>query len=214
MSKLYDASVIKTIEENTKTILNDNNEIKEKLSKNDVRSIGKLFEEIIKNNLLEIFPTDLVKETRFKNSRKSMADFTVVDCDNFIHIIDVKSHRLDTKFNMPNLTSVEKLKELYKTNNNYFSILLVKYTIDKNIFVVSDVIFTPVENIEFDCLTIGALGKGQIQLRNSNRVCLNFQVTRQQFLKSLYTKLMGYYDKQINKSQKSKIECKNFLKTF
>lgn len=38
-----------------------------------------------------------------------MADIAFKDRDDFYYVVDVKTHREDTKFNMPNLTSVERL---------------------------------------------------------------------------------------------------------
>lgn len=39
-----------------------------------------------------------------------MADLAFKDPDGFYYIVDVKTHRLGTAFNMPNLTSVERLE--------------------------------------------------------------------------------------------------------
>lgn len=42
-----------------------------------------------------------------------MADLAFTDKEGFYSVVDVKTHRADTKFNMPNLTSVERLARFY-----------------------------------------------------------------------------------------------------
>jgi hypothetical protein len=48
MSIIYETSVIHTIENNIKLLLNEDNLIKERLSRNDHRSIGNIIEEKLK----------------------------------------------------------------------------------------------------------------------------------------------------------------------
>ncbi len=43
-----------------------------------------------------------------------MADLAFQDQQGFYYVVDVKTHRTDTKFNMPNLTSVERLARFYE----------------------------------------------------------------------------------------------------
>ncbi len=73
-------------------------------------------------------------------------------------MIDVKTHRTDTRFNMPNLTSVERLTRFYQDDKNYFVVLLVSYTVSGTALKVSGVRFVPIEFLMWECLTIGALG--------------------------------------------------------
>jgi len=90
------------------------------------------------------------------------------DKQDFYYVVDVKTHREDTKFNMPNLTSVERLARFYEDDFNYFVMLLVKYNMQGTHAAISEVTFVPIEFLDWDCLTIGALGWGQIQIANSN----------------------------------------------
>ena len=46
-------------------------------------------------------------------ARRAMADIAFTDVDGFYYVVDVKTHRADTKFNMPNLTSVDRLSRFY-----------------------------------------------------------------------------------------------------
>jgi hypothetical protein len=108
-------------------------------------------------------------------ARRAMADLAFEDCDGFYYVVDVKTHRTSTKFNMPNLTSVERLARFYEDDKNYFVILYVGYDVQGLRVVVADVIFVPIEFLDWECLTLGALGWGQIQIANANRIVLKPQ---------------------------------------
>jgi hypothetical protein len=102
-----------------------------------------------------------------------MADLAFEDDNGFYYVIDVKTHRLSTKFNMPNLTSVERLARFYESDKNVFAVLMVAYDVEGTRVEVERVTFVPIEFLGWDCLTIGALGWGQIQIANSNVLTVN-----------------------------------------
>ena len=91
-----------------------------------------------------------------------MADLAFEDADGFYYVVDVKTHRLSTKFNISNLMSVERLSRFYEDDKNYFVVLMVAYDIKDLHTVIEHVTFVPIECLGWDCLTIGALGWGQI----------------------------------------------------
>src|SRR5258708_3894869 len=128
-----------------------------------------------------------------------MADFAFEDADGFYYVVDVKTHRLSTKFNMPNLTSVERLSRFYETDKNYFVLLLIAYEINDAQVDVSQVRFVPIEFLGWDCLTIGALGWGQIQIANSNRVTINSKYSRKQWMVEFCDNMLEFYPKEIGK---------------
>ena len=111
----------------------------------------------------------------------------------------MKTHRLSTKFNMPNLTSVQRLARFYEDDKNYFVVLMVAYDIDDVNVVVDKVHFVPIEFLGWDCLTIGALGWGQIQIANSNNITVNERYSRKQWMIELCNTLMEFYPKEIGK---------------
>lgn len=84
-----------------------------------------------------------------------MADMAFTDVDGFYYVVDVKTHRADTKFNMPNLTSVERLARFYEDDSNYFVLLLVSYQLNDDKAVFTDMRFIPIEFLSWDCLTLG-----------------------------------------------------------
>ncbi len=128
-----------------------------------------------------------------------MADLAFNDIDGLYYVIDVKTHRTSTKFNMPNLTSVRRLSRFYEDDNNYFSLLLVSYHLEKTQTVFTDVKFIPIEFLDWDCLTIGALGWGQIQIANSNRVSVNPHYSRKKWMLELCDIVAEFYSKEIGK---------------
>ena len=131
-----------------------------------------------------------------------MADLAFEDVAGLYYVVDVKTHRLSTKFNMPNLTSVERLARFYEDDKNYFVLLMIDYEIDGLRAVIENVTFVPIEFLEWDCLTIGALGWGQIQIANSNRVSVNPLSSRKKWMIELCDTLLDFYPKEIAKIDK------------
>lgn len=128
-----------------------------------------------------------------------MADMAFTDIDGFYSMVDVKTHREDTAFNMPNLTSVRRLARLYESDTDYFSLIIVKYRVEGIDIRVSDVLFLPIEFLDWQCLTIGALGWGQIQLANSNHIQTIQHNSRKRWMLQLCDAMMEFYPKEIGK---------------
>ncbi len=132
-------------------------------------------------------------------ARRAMADLAFKDKEGFYCIVDVKTHRQDTVFNMPALVSVERLSRFYEDDTNIFSIMKIKYSVSENTLQVSDIIFCPIEFLSWNCLTVGALGWGQIQIANSNNIIINHGASRKQWMLSLCDTMLEFYPKEILK---------------
>ena len=130
-----------------------------------------------------------------------MADIAFKDKEDFYCIVDVKTHREDTKFNMPNLTSVERLSRFYEDDMNIFSLIMVKYVVEENRARATEVSFGPIEFLGWDCLTVGALGWGQIQIANSNFIRMNHGYSRKKWMLNLCEIMFDFYPKEIQKIQ-------------
>jgi hypothetical protein len=128
-----------------------------------------------------------------------MADLAFTDGEGCYYIVDVKTHRLDTKFNMPNLTSVERLARYYEDDANYFVLLLISYRVTGARLEFLNAHFVPIEFLDWSCLTIGALGWGQIQLANSNIVTINPQYSRRRWMIELCDIMLAFYPREIQK---------------
>lgn len=128
-----------------------------------------------------------------------MADLAFTDREGFYSVVDVKTHREKTNFNMPNLTSVERLARFYESDTNVFSLIMVKYDVDDTKLMVTEVTFSPIEYLDWDCLTLGALGWGQIQIANSNNIKLIHGYSRKKWMLQLCDRMLDFYPKEILK---------------
>jgi|ERR1039458_1859301 hypothetical protein len=162
------------------------------------RAAGDAIEDIVARSFDRILgPVSSEYSSDF--ARRAMADIAFTDVDGLYYIVDVKTHREDTKFKMPNLTSVERLSRFYEDDNNYFTILMISYGVDGNTARVSDVKFVPIEFLGWDCLTVGALGWGQIQIANSNCVTLLPGNSRKQWMLEFCDVMLEFYPREISK---------------
>lgn len=134
-------------------------------------------------------------------ARRAMADMAFTDREDFYSIVDVKTHREDARFSMPNLTSVERLARFYESDTNVFSLLMIKYAVEGASINVSEVVFSPIEFLDWSCLTVGALGWGQIQIANSNNIHVNENYSRKRWMLQLCDAMLEFYPKEIGKIQ-------------
>ena len=102
---------------------------------------------------------------------------------------------------MPNLTSVERLARFYEDDTNFFTVLLVSYSVEGVKAKVTDVKFVPIEFLGWDCLTIGALGWGQIQIANANTININVGCSRRKWMLELCDVMLEFYPKEIGKTK-------------
>ena len=131
-------------------------------------------------------------------ARRAMADVAFTDTKNSYYIVDIKTHNLSTDFNMPNLTSVERLSRFYEDDKNNFAILLVAYRVNGEELIFENVKTVLIEHLSWKCLTIGALGRGQIQIANSNNI-IEQNSTRKEWMLQLCDVLDVFYPKEIAK---------------
>lgn len=191
----------KKIERGIKNLLNSNKSYLSKRSLSSPRAAGDAIADIISENFQTILGRTAL-EYAPQSTRKSMHDLAYKDKAGNTYYVDVKTHRLDTKFNMPNLTSVKKLSGFYELDNNYFIIAKIDYLISNKQVVVKKVTFAPIEYFDWSCLTVGALGWGQIQIANANIVNLSPDTPRHEWMIELYDHLCRFYPNEIRKAQK------------
>lgn len=197
-SSIFYADKYKKIAEKIKIFLNSQKDFLSSRTINSPRAVGDAIENIICENFQSILG-DVVKEYSSSFARRAMADLAFTDKDGFYYVVDVKTHRLDTRFNMPNLTSVERLSRFYEDDNNYFVILKIDYQIKSTEVIIKNVHFSPIEFFKWDCLTIGALGWGQIQIANANVVNIISKNSRKNWMLELCDTLLEFYPKEIGK---------------
>jgi hypothetical protein len=166
---------------------------------NSPRSVGDAVQGFLEKHISECLPQKLVLKINTSFARRSMADLAFEDVAGNYYVVDIKTHNLNTSFNMPNLTSVERLARFYGDIKNYFILLLVSYTIQDDQLLFKDCTFIPIENLDWSCLTLGALGWGQIQIANSNSVSINVGNTRKKWMLQLCDALDLFYPNEVSK---------------
>ncbi|MGL6226859.1 MAG: hypothetical protein ACRC10_09590 [Thermoguttaceae bacterium] len=186
------------IAERTKRFLNEQKNFLSASTIQSTRAVGDAIQNILDENFEKILGNNSCNYSS-GFARRAMADLAFKDQYNNYYVVDVKTHRKDTKFNMPNLTSVERLSRFYEDDANFFVLLLVNYQTEKTEIIVHHVDFIPIEFLDWDCLTIGALGWGQIQIANSNRIVLNPAHSRKAWMLELCDHLLEFYPKEMGK---------------
>lgn len=197
-SKLFHTDEYLAVQTRVRDLINGNPDFLSQNTAQSTRAAGDAIEDIVRRSFDQILGP-VCAEYSSEFARRAMADVAFKDVDGLYYIVDVKTHREDTKFNMPNLTSVERLSRFYEDDNNYFTILMVSYSVAGNTARVSEVKFVPIEFLGWDCLTIGALGWGQIQIANSNFVTVRPGYSRKQWMLELCDVMLEFYPKEISK---------------
>jgi hypothetical protein len=142
---------------------------------------------------------ELGAEYSAKFARRAMADLAFKDKKGNYYVVDVKTHREGTAFNMPNLTSVERLARFYEDDTNFFIVLMIRYAILDTKVTVTKVHFVAIENLNWECLTLGALGIGQIQIVNARNIIIDHEKTRRSWMLELCENVLQFYPREIAK---------------
>jgi hypothetical protein len=198
MSSIFSLESRNSIEKKVIDLLNSN-QLMNYNTVNSPRAVGDAVQTFLEENIAKCFPDGLVTKFNATFARRSMADFAFEDGEGFYYVVDFKTHNLDTKFNMPNLTSVERLARFYKDSRNYFVLLIVSYNTVRDKLIFQSCRFVPIEMLDWSCLTIGALGWGQIQIANSNIIEINENSTRKKWMLQLCDALDIFYPNEISK---------------
>ena len=197
-SRIFHTNEYQSIEASIVEMLNSQPEFLSARTAPSTRAVGDAIENILSEQFQSLLG-DLCVEYSPSFARRAMADLAFTDVDDIYYMIDVKTHRLDTTFNMPNLTSVRRLVRLYEDDANYFLLLMVKYRLDGTRLDVENVHFVPVEFLAWDCLTIGALGWGQIQIANANSINIIQRYSRKRWMLELCDAMLNFYPREIAK---------------
>lgn len=180
-SRLFHSKDYLAVQSKVRDLINTSPDFLSENTAQSPRAAGDAIENIVAASFDRVLG-DHCGEYSSNFARRAMADLAFKDREGLYYIVDVKTHRTDTRFNMPNLTSVERLARFYEDDSNFFTVLLVSYGVEGVKAKVIDVTFVPIEFLGWDCLTIGALGWGQIQIVNSNVVTVNPGYSRKQWM--------------------------------
>jgi hypothetical protein len=201
-SVVFNETNLITIQNNILQMLASCDDFDNKRIASSPRAVGDSVQEVIAENMASCFPCGTIKDFSDTFARRAMADVAFSDVDDNYFIVDIKTHNKDTAFNMPNLTSVERLSRFYEDDKNFFVVLLVEYRVADNKVAFEDVKLIPIEHFEWNCLTIGALGWGQIQIANASIIHINRDLTRKEWMLQLCDNLDIFYPKEIAKIER------------
>lgn len=200
-SQLFEPKTREAIERKVRDVLNEQADYLSADTAESTRAAGDAIQSIIEDNFAEILG-DLVGEYSASFARRAMADLAFKDKVSNYCVVDVKTHREGTAFNMPNLTSVDRLARFYEDDSNYFVMLMIKYAVVGTKVTVQQVHFVPIEHLKWDCLTIGALGIGQIQIANSKHIEIDPRQKRRAWMLEFCDTMLAFYPKEIAKITK------------
>ncbi len=200
-SPVFEPKARERIERKVCILLNEQADFLSADTAESTRAAGDAIQSIIEDNFAEILG-DLAGEYSANFARRAMADLAFKDKVGNYCVVDVKTHREGTAFNMPNLTSVDRLARFYEDDTNYFVMLMVKYAVIGTKVTVQRVHFVPIEHLKWDCLTIGALGAGQIQVADSKRIETDPKQKRRAWMLEFCDTVLAFYPREISKITK------------
>jgi len=197
-SKIFYTDEYKKLEKKILDFLNSQTDFLSPRTINSPRAVGDAIQDLLADNFDKILGY-LSSNYSSDFARRAMADLAFNDKDGNYYVVDVKTHRLDSSFNMPNLTSVERLARFYEDDKNYFVVLKTDYKVQDIKIIIDKVNFIPIEFLGWGCLTLGALGWGQIQIANSNNVSVIAKNSRKKWMLELCNSLFEFYPREIEK---------------
>lgn len=197
-SRLFHTNDYMSVQDRVRDLINRSSDFLSEHTAQSPRAAGDAIENVVAASFENILG-EHCGEYSSNFARRAMADLAFKDRDGLYYIVDVKTHRTNTKFNMPNLTSVERLARFYEDDSNFFTVLLISYSVEGVKATVAQVTFVPIEFLGWDCLTIGALGWGQIQIANSNRVTVNPGYARKRWMLEFCDVMLEFYPKEVAK---------------
>lgn len=198
-TEVFNPETLNIIQNNLLCLLNSCSDFDNAHIVNSPRAVGDTVQEILGEKMSDCFPVGLIKNFNDSFARRSMVDVAFMDNEDNYFVVDIKTHNRNTDFNMPNLTSVERLSRLYEDDKNYFVILLAEYKVEDNKIIFDAVRLIPIEHLNWNCLTIGALGWGQIQIANAKIVNIDRAQTRKEWMLELCDVMDIFYPKEIKK---------------
>lgn len=201
-SPIFDTLTLETIQNNLLNLLNNCPDFDNVRIIHSPRAVGDAVQEILGEKMNECFPNGMIKDFNDQFARRAMEDVAFMDMLNNYFVVDIKTHNKNTNFNMPNLISVERISRFYEDDKNFFIILLVEYKVENGKIEFDAVRFVPIEHLKWDCLTIGALGWGQVQIANARIIYVDREQSRKSWMLQLCDIMDIFYPKEICKIEK------------
>jgi hypothetical protein len=188
--------VEKTLEENLQNF--------ELVDGGQQRTVG----DIIESKVVEIMlnsNNDLISETRKARSKKSIEDVTIIS-KNETFYIDPKTHNVNSEFSMPNMTSINKIRKLFVSDDEELIYVFVDYEIQNRMVMITTIKVFYIWELDISVLGIGALGNGQLQIKNANKDLIFTNKEKLDWYMDFKKLVQEYLKKQLKKIEKQIIE--------
>lgn len=192
------------IKQHIKQLLEENLQNFELVDGGQQRTVGDLIEKKV-SEILYSSTSELISEKRAPRSKKSIEDVTIIS-DDITYYIDPKTHNINSDFSMPNLTSVDKIKKLFLTKNKELIYVFVSYDLDNGIVIIDNIKVFFIWELDISILGVGALGKGQLQIKNANRDLVFTNKGKQDWYSDFKKLVQEYLKRQIIKINKQILE--------
>ena len=162
------------------------------------RGVGDAIEGLIVDRFGDI-TRGLVDSVNTDFSRRAMEDLSF-QIDVRYYAVDVKTHRDEPGFHMPNLTSVKRLMDFYDNDDNFFVVVMINYRLtNAGRLERVTAIVEPIEWFDWSCMRIGSLGWGQLQFRSASDIRINRDQSRKDWLWSFAEELREHYAGEVSK---------------
>lgn len=193
-----------SIKEHIEKTLEDSLQNFELVDGGQQRTVG----DLIENKVSEIIyksNSDLISETKRARSKKSIEDVTIIS-KNKTFYIDPKTHNVNSDFSMPNMTSIDKIRKLFLSDNKELIYVLVDYEIQDKMVMITTIKVFYIWELDISVLGVGALGKGQLQIKNANKDLIFTDKGKIDWYLDFKKLVQEFLKKQINKIEKQMLE--------
>jgi hypothetical protein len=187
-----------------KDILSKNLSNFEAVNGGEQRTYGDLIEKRVCDILFER-TNELITETKRARSKKSIEDVTLIS-DGVKYYVDPKSHNTEADFSMPNLTSIEKIKNIYHSKNEELLYVFISYTLSENMVFIKEIKVLFFWEIDINICNVGALGNGQLQIKDANKELKSTDKGKILWYEDFKKLVMSFFDRRIIKINKQKLK--------
>lgn len=165
------------------------------------RTIGDLISYKIKN-IIKDYNDPIIESLDFKERKRSLEDFVIIEKSGKENLFNTKTHNVGSKFSMPNLSSVKKIKDVLENENNDIFYIFVDYYMNGLSAIIVSVKIKNVTELNLNYLRIGSLGKGQLQMVDYEKCLYSELKDKQEWLTRFKNLVVNYQINAIKRLEK------------
>jgi hypothetical protein len=139
----------------------------------------------------------LAADSRFDKPAGVRASGDILWKDDVLCHINIKTTDIDKDFHMPNLISADNLWKIFNKNENFYLMRLF-HSNGK----ITHKEFWDIRDIHWDNLQLGALGSGQLQLKNGLKPITTSITDHDAWVREWRDKMILFYEKEQIKIEK------------